>query len=786
VAGDASQVVWHVQGSVELTDHQSRLILTERDYDDVYLEDTPASRQLQSLLAQRRVVFIGFGFQDAELLRVLKRVGRLTTPARPLFAFLPDMIGPDHQVEIAEYLDKYNVDIVSYRTQEGSHEQLQQRLNAYKSFTVRRSMNYGRPALASPSFDPQTTSLLIYNELCMVRGRPVGADVAVTLMRARLLSQLRFSRLRRSALLEDLMSRVRPLTGRSRTESTGANFDSIVHELVDQGLLELGAGDDPEVSLTAKGVELVASQAATSSRVTEQFRESLRSRAEAITTDAAVRDRLSSSTEAFFKECVDQRALGVALAIGAPTERAKSYHIIGLLQALHQYMEQMQSEDEAIELSKLVQTVLAKPSEAERRYLGVALQAQFGVHLLGMSPDAIVLRSQELADTAFLLDSTTLIPFLARSSIGHQGSTQLVSVLKRAGATVFTTYLLGVEVAEHARWALQNIGGNLINVEGLRAATGRSGFRSNGFLDGLLEEVSRGESHPDLMTYVADVCRCPPGSRTCRNDDVRDALNHQGVPCLGFEEFPGFERELLVDRDEKSEEIAALRQERGSYRHERQVRAEAEALVVVRGLRSGLLALPDKRASNAFFVSHTRVVDQAAGGGHAITIRHDAVLQWINTLMPGSLDELGALTDLLLYELVESGIEIVDQTRLQTTFAPLINASKEKLPEELEKHRARLPAVFGEDPEAAFRDTGSIDVPLMLEGLYAQRAETLEVKVGTLQRRAEAAETRGRLTEAQKQELERLKREKSERRRKEQKRRRAAESRPKTKRRRRK
>lgn len=87
-SSDASNVVWHIHGSARLPRAKSRLIISGEDYDDFYLEESPVLAQLKGLLAHRRVVFIGFGFQDPEVVRLLRRVGRLCNPARPAFAFL--------------------------------------------------------------------------------------------------------------------------------------------------------------------------------------------------------------------------------------------------------------------------------------------------------------------------------------------------------------------------------------------------------------------------------------------------------------------------------------------------------------------------------------------------------------------------------------------------------------------------------------------------------------------------------------------------------------------------
>jgi len=171
VSGDASHLIWHLHESVRMPADKSRLILASKDYDDLYFEDTPVVVQLRGLLAQRRVVFIGFGFQDPEVIRLLRRVGRLSNPARPVYGFLSGLSGARHDAERRELLDSYNVDIIPYGVIGDSHDQLLSLLDVYGALVLRRSLRFGQPALPCPSYDPETTGLLIYNELCLQGGQ---------------------------------------------------------------------------------------------------------------------------------------------------------------------------------------------------------------------------------------------------------------------------------------------------------------------------------------------------------------------------------------------------------------------------------------------------------------------------------------------------------------------------------------------------------------------------------------------------------------------------------------
>ncbi len=676
--------------------------------------------------------------------------------------------------------------MIPYTTTAGSHDRLFELLDVYRSFTLRRSMRLTGKLPPPPSYDPETTSLLVYNHLCLGRSQPLPDEVLRTLVRARILSLLKFrSSTARSFLVADLEARTAALRGKVDSAHASSMLEQVIGELHRDGLVQsLPTGSDPSYLLTDSGLQLVNEEAATAERLRDQFGSSLKARAgELLTGDGA--ERVTAAATTFFLDSIEKRALGVAATVNAPFEQARSYNLVGLLRDLPGLMDTLTSEKEAVALSKVVQGVLSRPSEAERRYLGVALQAQFGVHLLGADPAALAARTRELASTAFLIDSTTLIPYLARSSVGYDGARLLIRLLKDVGSTVATTLLLCVEVAEHARWALANVGEGLMSLDGLRAASGRAGGRSNAFVDGLLEEVNLGMAQPDLLAYIRETCGCPPGATKCRDSDVQARLSSDGIAAESFEEFPGFDTDMLVSRDELSDKIAEKREERGSYRHERQVKAEAEALILVQGFRNRLIRVADGELTNGFFVSHTRVIDSVAEGGSAITIRPEAVLQWVTALMPCTPDELGSLVSLLLYELSEQGVEVVDQERLRTTFAPLISASRDGLEQELEKNRVGVTALYGEGAENAFRDVRSQDAPFVLQGWYAQQAQVLTEEVGKLTTRAEAAEAKARLTDEERRQLERFKLEKRERQRAERKRRAAAKSNPSKRRRRR-
>jgi len=754
VSRDASRVVWHMHGGVDLTSDRSRLVLTEEDYDTLY-NDSPAIQQLKGLLAQHRVVFVGFGFRDREIMRILKRVGSLTNPAAPLFAFLPTP--PKEERDLL--LSKYNVDTIGYHLAGDSHRRLEQLLRVHSSLILPRSLRLNQPHKPPPSYDPETTSVLIYNELALTGGG-VGEDILDSLLKARFLSLLKEHGQYTAQDFGKELAAAAAMLGRVIDGSSGTQvLGRVVNELAAHDLISLeGEPPDQSARLTARGSELVVQQASQASLLSDQFSASLRARASlALAGDKPGAARVAVAAEGFLKECVERRALGVALAQHTWRPDQQTYQMVALLQALPEFMSQLSTLEEAAGLSDIVQAVLVEPSDAERLYIGLAIQARFGIHLLGYDPDALTARIRDFQQTVFLVDASVLIPFLAVGSVGQAGARFLIDRLKAMGSTVLTTGLLAEEVAEHARWAISQVeaGSGQVTLQTLKAATGRVGDRSNAFLEGFLTQVASGERSLLFGRYLDEVFG-PNRKGTCTIDRVKAALDRQGISVRDFgSSWEGFHETLWNQRDEISTQIQGKREKRGTYTHERQVTAEAEALLIVRGLRDGSLRV-DVDAQNGFFMSNSRVIDEVSGTGLPVTMRPKAALQWIATLTRCPIGEMKILFDGLVWDLAEQGVSIVDRSRLLTAFSSLTSASKAEWQIQIDRHRDLIASRYGEDAVTAFSETDALDRPLVLANLQEQRAEELEKRIQSAESRRVQAEARAEVSQGDKAELERL------------------------------
>ena len=148
-------------------------------------------------------------------------------------------------------------------------------------------------------------------------------------------------------------------------------------------------------------------------------------------------------------------------------------------------------------------------------------------------------------------------------------------------------------------------------------------------------------------------------------------------------------------------------------------------MVIVDNIRNCTFSLNGRKFSNAYFISNTRLIDQLSSSGRNVTMRADSVIHWLNTVQPFSTQELAFLADCLSWELAAQNLTIINQSKISTAFNPLIDASKQNLQVEIERHREFVAEKYGANPSEAFSDVPDIVLPIVMDSLNAQLADHL-------------------------------------------------------------
>jgi hypothetical protein len=400
--------------------------------------------------------------------------------------------------------------------------------------------------------------------------------------------------------------------------------------------------------------------------------------------------------------------------------------------------------------------IFTRAGSAERDYLGRLAQGFFGFHALGAFGDVAIERLRQGSATVWLLDSNVQIAMLAIGGVTSDVWQECVRRLVLSRIRFFTLDRLFDETREH--WWFAD---RIVKEHGpasrmvVAAALGETPFRrSNLFLEGFVRWQAAG--HPaDWEGYMFQVF----GTRSPTVEDIRRQLVKKGIEVLPFSDWPGFNDQDYVVRDEYAQEITRLRRPRDRtpaspdeeqlrYPHKKAI-PEAESLIVIQKERRGDYHMLSVKGvgSPAWFVSDTSILN-AIEKGLRVTWQPEAFLRFASTL---STAEGGAAAerafDTLLWGLAQTGLSLLDEKTAEKVLGGVIDQANITIEEMRQMYEATLAEKYGEPLDSVLAKLDPIDRPLaalqlaneisQAEALRRTRAEALAEKE---RRRAVTAE----------------------------------------------
>jgi hypothetical protein len=763
VAGGAQDVVWHLHGGSRLSNDVSQLVVTKSDYDDFY-PDSNVVQRLKAISTAHRCVFIGFGFNDEDFIHVLKAVGRLAHSGRPSFAFLGYEVDPkearEHQ---ARMRTDYNVEVIPYVKHGHDHSDLHRVLDGYEAFVVRRSISFGRPSRATPTYDAKSASLKVASSLDIAEARSADGGLRDTLVGARVLAHIRENPGGTDDDLEQLYRSGEPAK---------PEVMSCLSSLRKRGIVTPA----PNLNITPAYQSKTEAEAARVELSADRFNGSLWGRAlkECPSMDRPARERAVTAVSGFLEELCRERGLGVAQNLATSDVDQASRRAVSLIQQLPDHLAFCATRDEALLAVHLASGVLTRPSEAEAVHLGLLCQAYFGKHLVGASETLSKVDLDLIKGTCYVLDASVLVCLLAEGGEVHSFTSRLVADLLAAGAVLTTTDLFVDETTEHSGWAFRFVARYGEESQEVIAALRCLGdYRPNQFLRGYFLG-----SPPDstFSGYFGRVLGMDKKDRVT-SDVISERLRDLGIQPLKFDEWTGFEQDHLAQRTEVQEEIAIRRTRQGTYKHDRQTKAEAEVAIIIDGIRRGILQPPGGSKNDGFFVSSTRVVDRLPNLDRRICLLPEGLAQWLWSSQGVSPRHAELVFEQLLWELAQGGIEFVDRATLLRRFSGIVEAARADLETTTRDRRAYLVEKYGPDPDQAFADADPLDLPHYATEVQQEALDRMEQEVKTARKRELEARAEAKMSKKDRAELEKHRQRQRKRQRKAEKSERAAQSR---------
>ena len=380
---------------------------------------------------------------------------------------------------------------------------------------------------------------------------------------------------------------------------------------------------------------------------------------------------------------------------------------------------------------------LFSPEKDQKKFLAFLSQGFFLAHLLGQDPRLRKIEKTTLQESAWLIDSSILIPLIATGCDLSDFAESLFLNLKNLGVFAFTTDKIVQEVWDHFNWAVKRMKkrNGVQETDTMYSCIMSDTYKQNLFLEGYASfATQKGLKH--FAEYVSTYLGASPDISV-----VRKRLAEYGITVVN--------PQALVSNSDELEswewEIRQARIDRHTWRSDFQIEAESEAYWAIQNHETIARANEKAGVLRAYFVSHSNVLNEIAG--KTVTWLPESLFRYLSGISGVQLDD-DVMQQCVLESLSASG-PLIDQRKFLEFFGQRIDLAildfdNEKYQYIETVERANLP-----DLEEACERTPSIEKPLFISQMGWEMARVEEQKRSVIQRQRDRAADK--LKDAQKQ-----------------------------------
>lgn len=698
------------------------LVMTQEEYEDID-KGTPWNHwrsKMNAVFQMARIVVVGHSLTDPHVRSVLAAAKIGAGIVQPVVWLAPDANDDQRR----EFLEKHRIRVVPYDNRDGNHANLLRLLQDVSQFVPPREGITIQTELAAAipsglkSDSAAASALMVYSKL--------SESDPIETMRNRLIvtaieSAIPELATRESFTLEDALL----LAGWPEDCPLGdTSAAAVVAEAEKQGLLKPING---RLLVTSPAAEqIVHGHMESHKHVRERFHRAVAQRINRLFSALSQEsDEMATAIDNALIGCF--RADGFAMAASALGKRMSSRRnlptkLLGFLnEASAQYPDLLRRQA----FTSTIIDILVNPTSADTEYLGALIGGYCAFNYLGVFGDVAIERMQHARDTVWLIDSNLQIPALALGSPTGMAFTACIQRLYTAGVPLFTLESLFEETFVHFDFA-----NRVLKIHGptspeiLYAAQGQPPYRkSNQFLQGYIRWQASGNP-PDWDLYLHAVF----GTMSPDRDVIRSRVEALGITVVNFQDWPGFDQNMFVERDQQRIKITEMRSPEALEKEEeideygetleasRKAKPEAEAMLVIQGERKGFLHILSDKAgpSQAWFISHTSILNAVCESNLRITWWPESFLRFTESLTQGSIDALRTerIFQTLLWTFAQSGVSPIDRNTVEAVFGSIGEQCEVEIKEQRERYASVLSAKYGATPEQVLRSVPLEDRPL--------------------------------------------------------------------------
>lgn len=711
-------------------DHRDTLVLTDSQYSRVRTagEFEYLRQFVRSYFYTKRFLIVGYSLSDPDIQLLIEQVAQNLRRKTPIYAVVADA----QPEERARLKSLYNIDVISYRNQSGTHQELIRLFQALSAFVGETPTRRQDPQLDLK----RAQSLYLWSRFGLSGD---ASSAHVDSLKSVILSELR-ERPQTPTNLQGSVGAIVGLTGPILTEAVG----QAITDLHVNGHVE---ADGEILRLSSTAAELASGAATQHARLRQAFVEQTQLDLDSRWPDVSETDReravelvLSVLVEIFNERGVElvNSVLGGAQVGG--------HRSPNLFATLSRAGVELGTDDLRYRFVSYSADLITNPREAQRAYLEHLALAFFSLNALAMDPDGHQFRRQFLSGRTVMLDSNILIPLVPLRGTFQDDMNRLVTLARECGMPLVTSEGFIEELYRHGTWAADLVDTHgETSIEVLEAARGE-GYKRNAFLDGFVR-YSVDERTIKFRRYLSE---CIGGAEFTRKNIIEYLDSEFGIGCFDFGRLTSRRQSAFVDRDETEDFIRQEAEEHLIDKGDSRVRAEAEAYAIV----ANWDAMSEDGSSPEAGPAISDIAVLSRGGflnriarfgprpiGRYIVVPPDALYGFL--LRSGSVPQSAlSFRELMVSPLFDTSAHFIDRERYRKFFSHLINDAERIYREHLETFQAQIDSAL--KPEF-FDDVEPLDRPYFVFSLQSQ----LESKIG--EKEAKERELAGELGESERQ-----------------------------------
>ena len=697
-------------------------ILTSKDYTAIQSEPLWEywRERMRQILATFDILIIGHSMNDPDLAQVMTTVESVCGPLQPVYMIVANATAG----EIREYREKFNIEISSYDDHDGTHSRLRRNLSLMNHYVIGRDSYFTEPEKIATEHDKAACSLHLFRTLhSMAEGHEVGDCMGTLILSALNESE---SGLTKKEVLAD--SSLAPFRGNNDYASAA---DSALSTLTSHKYISV---DGQKYVVTELGKEnygeIKSSRESQESLAFGQFVLDMQKLCpemtgeEMSTANVALKNALVKAFES--------RGLALASAVFSNQSLSRNELPDVFRELAHQSSRFNEWELRAAFMDAATKFLLY-PNEPQTDYIASISQGFFLYHLTGMDPACVRVRVELLSGTIWFADSSVLLPLFAKGCHNHEFFVELFEQLHRASSTLFTTQRLLLETWEHLTWALQFVKSNQVDSsEFLAAALLKGGYTQNLFIDGYIRLSAEGTVN-SFADYVA-LCV----SNSVSLSGLEALCIGSGISVLKLDTIKGFEETDWGEMEGIKERLETHRKNKGTFRGEPQVKAEAEVFLIVKNARADKYTLPgiSTTVERVYFVSGSKTLDAISLDSNIVSWSPEAVYRYVTSVSRKPTNSK-LLQQCMLQEYYYAGVSFIDKPRYRRFFGPLIKQSNISYQKEKEYYLKHVEDAYTmNELDEIYQRTPDLEKPFFVTQMAWQTARIADKRAYTAEERS--------------------------------------------------